>query len=228
MLFRSCAGPLAAKYNAPILLTSTQELNQDTLAELKRLGTSHVIIVGGTGVVSGKIESKLKSEGIQVVERIWGIDRYETSVKIAERVGVSSTVALATAWDFPDALSISSIASSKKMPILLTDKGTLPQVVKTYIDSREVTKTYLIGGTGVISDIIKGLVPNPVRLGGIDRYETNVEVMKAFAGEYNFNNLYLTVAYGLKGDEFADALTGSVLAAKTSSPVLLEIGRAHV
>ncbi|NLI94099.1 MAG: cell wall-binding repeat-containing protein [Peptococcaceae bacterium] len=37
-----CAGPLAAKYNAPILMTEPNELNTATLDEMKRLGVKHL------------------------------------------------------------------------------------------------------------------------------------------------------------------------------------------
>lgn len=215
-----CAGPLAKKYSAPILLTQPSELNSDTFNEIKRLGVKNVIIAGGTGAVSQKVENALTLTNIKV-ERLWGQDRYETSAKIAERVGTKGSVVLATGANFPDALSISSIAAKLGMPILLTYKDSIPQKVDQFIKDKNATKTYVIGGTGVISDTVKNLVPGSVRLGGQDRYETNVNVMKEFADQFNFNKLYFAVADGPKGDEFADALSGAVLASFSSSPIVL-------
>jgi len=57
-----CAGPLALKYNGPILLTEPDSLNQNTLAELKRLNVKHLIIVGGTGAVSQNDENALNTD----------------------------------------------------------------------------------------------------------------------------------------------------------------------
>lgn len=216
-----CAGPLAKKHNAPILLTSSTEMDADTLAEIQRLGAKNIYIIGGVGAISQKIETVLRESGFGSIERIWGSDRYETSVKIAEKLGTITNIVLATGANFPDALSISAIASSKGMPIILTQQGRLPEKVKQYISGKAITKTYIIGGTGVIGDAVRNSVPSPVRLGGSDRFETNALVLTEFAKDIDFTNLYVAVGDGPSGDEFADALSGAVLAAKTSSPVLL-------
>jgi len=136
-----CAGPLAQKYGGPILLTGTNQLNADTLTELQRLGVKHLFIAGGVGAVSQSVENALKAAGIATIERIYGDDRYETSVKIAEKVGNTGKAVLATGGDFPDALSISGIAAKLGMPILLTAKNTFPASVKSYFQDGTVTQT---------------------------------------------------------------------------------------
>lgn len=60
-----CAGPLAKKYGAPILLTEKEKLNAGTLAELKRLGVKNVFIVGGYGAISSNVESALTAAGMK-------------------------------------------------------------------------------------------------------------------------------------------------------------------
>lgn len=216
-----CAGPLAQKYNGPILLTAPTVLNQDTLKELKRLGVKHLFITGGTGAVSQGVEDALKAGGIATIERIYGNDRYDTSVKIAEKLGAGGKAVLATGSDFPDALSISVVAAKLGMPILLTAKDNVPGVVNRYFQNKAVTQTYLIGGTGVISSNIEKAVPGALRLSGNDRYETNKAVLQNFEKEFRFENIYVAIGGGPQGNEFADALTGAVLAAKNSSPLVL-------
>lgn len=211
-----CAGPLAQKYGGPILLTQPNQLNSDTLTELQRLGVKHLFIAGGLGAVSQDVEDALQVSGIATIERVYGDDRYETSVKIAEKIGYSSDVVLATGNNFPDALSISGIAAKSEMPILLTAKNSLPTSVQDYFHNNIVTQTYVVGGTGVISNDVADSVPGSFRLAGKDRYETNVVIMQKFAGELNFNTIYIAI-----GNEFADALTGAVLAAKNSSVLAL-------
>lgn len=211
-----CAGPLAQKYGGPILLTQPTKLNSDTLKELQRLGVKHLFIAGGVGAISQSVENSLQANGIETIERIYGNDRYETSVKIAEKIGDSSKVVLATGSDFPDALSISGIAAKLGMPILLTSKNSLPIGVGNYLQTNTVTHTYIVGGTGVISSQVADSVPSPSRLAGSDRYETNKVIMQNFANELNFENIYVAV-----GSQFADALTGAVLAAKSSAPLVL-------
>lgn len=216
-----CAGPLAQKFGGPILLTESQELNSDTLKEIKRLGVKHLFIAGGTGAIAQKVEDNLKAEGITNIERIYGENRYETSVKIAEKIGNSGKVVLATGSDFPDALSISAIASKLGMPILLTSKSSMTDVVTGYFKANTITQTYIVGGTGIISAEVESTIPGPTRLAGKDRYETNLSILKYFEESFDFENIYVAIGGGPQGNEFADALTGAVLAAKSSSPLLL-------
>lgn len=215
-----CAGPLATKYNAPILMTKPNVIDQSTLDEIKRLGVKHVIITGGTGAVSASIEKTLQENGISDITRLSGSNRYETSVKIAQKLS-STKVVLATGENYPDALSISVAASKLGMPILLTSKNQLPAQVKEYITTKNITKTYIIGGAGAISSAVENKVPGAVRLAGVDRYDTNIKVIKNFEESFDFSHVYAAVGGGPKGNEFADALTGAVLAANTSSPLLL-------
>ena len=216
-----CASPLAKRYDAPILLTDPARIQPEVLDEIIRLHADNVIIIGGEGAVSKDIEETLKSKGMHV-DRIWGADRYETSSEIARRIGTKGSIAIATGEDFPDALSISAPAAINGMPILLSEKARIPDKVKSFIsDNNQINKTYIIGGRGVVSDAILDMVPGPERICGNDRYETNAAVMSRFSTDLNFTNLFLSVADGPNGDEFADALSGSALAAKTSSPVVL-------
>ncbi|MBU3191508.1 cell wall-binding repeat-containing protein [Clostridium bowmanii] len=64
--------------------------------------------------------------------RIYGVNRYETSIKVAQQLDKSTEIAVATGEDFPDAISISSIAAQKGMPILLTGKNNLPSGIAQY------------------------------------------------------------------------------------------------
>lgn len=209
------AAPLAKKYNAPILITEGDSLNDNVNEEIKRLEVKNAFIVGGTGVISENIEEQLRDLNIQLT-RISGQDRYETSVKAAEIIGTSNGIVLASGENFPDALSIASIAAAKQMPILLTSAKILSDSVKDYISNNSIPKSYVVGGTDVINDNIVKDLPNMKRLSGIDRYETNLNIIVEFLGELNFNNVYL--AYG--GD-FPDALCGSAAAAKDFAPIVL-------
>lgn len=210
-----CAAPLAKKYNAPILITEGNKLNSLVVEEIKRLNTKNVIIVGGTGVISLAVEEELKDISVQV-NRIGGQDRYETSTKVAELIGTGNGAVVASGKNFPDALSVASIAALKQMPILLTTDKTLPDSVKQFIDNNTISRYYVVGGSGVVSDSIVNCLPNTKRLGGADRYETNLNIVNEFLKILNFNTVYLA-----SGDNFPDALCGSAAAAKDSAPIIL-------
>lgn len=210
-----CAAPLAKKYNAPILLTDPKKLSEDLLNELNRLKVKNIFIIGGTGVVSQSIEDKLVLEGMKCT-RLSGTDRYQTSASVAAELGSSSTAVITTGTDFPDALSIASWAAFSQIPILLTDSGKLPDPVINYINENKVSNTYIIGGTGAVSDKVLSMLPGAVRIDGADRYSTNLAILKKLRSEYNLGKIYLAT-----GEDFPDALSGSAMAALTNSPVIL-------
>lgn len=212
-----CAAPLAKKYNAPILLTPKNQMPVNVMQEIQRLGAKNVFIVGGTGAISSNVESSLSKLNIQTT-RIQGQDRYETSAKVAQMIGTSNGVVIASGENFPDALSIAPIAATKQMPILLTSSKALPLSIKNIALSSNASK-YVIGGSGVISDSAVASLNGYKRLSGVNRYETNIAVINEFSNAIDFSNLYIST-----GNNFADALSGSAAAALTSSALLLTDG----
>lgn len=220
-----CAAPLAKKYNAPILLTGSKELNDKTKAEIARLKAKHVFIIGKYGSVSESGENELKSiPGVEEIKRLGGNSRYETSVMIAKELGTVSKVVITSGRGFADAISVAPIAAAENMPILLTEKDNLPEEVQEYLNDNKqnITETYIVGGEGAVSnEIANKASSNAVRLGGQNRFDTNVKVMEYFSKELKFDNIYVVQADGPTGKEFADALTGTALAVKSLSPVVL-------
>lgn len=216
-----CAASLAKKYNAPVLLTSGKNLSDDIKNQLVKLDVKHIFIIGGTGVVSKNIEKQIDNLKIKY-ERISGSDRYDTSLKVAQLIGGDNGVVIASGESFPDALSIAPIAAVKGMPILLTNKCALSSGVKQYLQSTK-GKSYVTGGIGVIGTNITKDLNDFKRLGGMDRYETNQKIIEEFSNEINFNSIYVST-----GEGFADALSGSVAAAKANSPLILTNGKVSI
>lgn len=213
-----CAAPLASKYDAPIVLSENASLyGQPKLLDLlKSKGVKHAFIVGGTGVIPSSMEIQLSEQGISS-KRLGGLDRYETSIKIAEEIGsTTGEIALASGLSFADGLSISSIAAKRNMPIILTEKDWVPSSVTNYINSINVKKTYIAGMSGVVADNVASKFTNVERLGGLDRYETNRAIFNRFKDEMNLSNIYISSAL-----DFPDALSVSALAGRNSGFVLL-------
>ncbi|MBM6859909.1 N-acetylmuramoyl-L-alanine amidase, partial [Clostridium saudiense] len=126
------ATPLAAKYDAPILLARNASLKYqaELSSVLKNKGVKNVIIIGSEGVIPKIIESELAQMGISS-RRIAGSDRYETSLAIAKEIGINSgEIVIASGQNFPDGLSIASIAAQKEMPILLIREKYIPENIK--------------------------------------------------------------------------------------------------
>ncbi|MBN3554189.1 cell wall-binding repeat-containing protein [Fictibacillus nanhaiensis] len=207
------AGPLAYKLNAPVLLTHPKVLTDVTKQEIIRLKNKKVTIIGGTGSVSSSVEKQLKNMGLSV-ERINGKDRYEVSYNVSKKLSNKGKAIIAYGLNFPDALAISPYASKNEYPILLTNQNAIPNFTKRAIKEKGVQQTIISGGEGSVSALVAQQLPKPTRIGGADRYEVAANVIR----ELNLStyNTFLTT-----GTTFADALTGSVLAAKHNAPVIL-------
>ena len=204
--------PLAAKLDAPILLSRPDSLPDVTKEEIKRLGATEVIILGGPGAISDKVKNEI-NQIVSKVDRIRGVNRFETALKIAEKLGSNSGKAIvATGYNFADALAAAPYAAENQYPILLTNKNQIDNNVKEYL--KGYSETIVVGGAAAVSEEVKNQLPSPIRLSGQNRYETAAEIIRY--GYKTNNQIYIST-----GEEFADALTGSVLAAKKDTAVML-------
>ncbi|MBP3950124.1 cell wall-binding repeat-containing protein [Bacillus suaedae] len=211
--------PLAYKLDAPILVTKSDQLVASTKAEIQRLKATNVVILGSEAAVSGDVEKSLRSMGISI-KRIGGSDRYETAKLIADELGSSKTTAIvASGRNFPDALAVAPYAAQNGYPILLSKEDQLPTSTEAALKAHNIQETIVVGGTAVISNSIKNQLPKATRISGADRYKTAVAVLKELNHTSDQGQVYIAT-----GSNFADALTGSVLAAKKGSPVLLTGG----
>lgn len=222
------AAPFAKKNNAPVLLTSSKGMANETLNELKRLKVKKVYVIGGTGVVPSSILERIKKNVTTDVERVGGLDRYATSTKIAEKLGTVNEAILASGEGYADALSAAPVAAIRSIPVLLTKAGELPKSTSEYIKAQGIKKTFVVGGTASVSDKVKGQVPGAVRIGGNNRWETNTKIIKEFSLDFNFDGAYIALANGPTGKEFADALTASAIAAKGGHPVIISNKTAEI
>ncbi|WP_453993390.1 cell wall-binding repeat-containing protein [Bacillus nitroreducens] len=204
--------PLAYSLNSPILLTAAHKLPETTKKELQRLGAKKVILLGGTGSISESVESELRSQHLQIT-RISGQNRYETSAEIAKAMKTKADTAVVVyGGNFPDSLSIASYAAKQGYPILLTTQNSIPNSIQEVLGSFK--KTIVVGGEKAVSDNVLTALPNAKRVFGQSRYDTSATIIDTF-------NLTMDKAYLATGKEFADALAGSVLAAKNNSTILL-------
>ena len=215
------AAPLAKAMKAPILLTQGDSLNSFAQAELQRLGVNMVYVTSGTGVIQAAVTDQLSTMGITVIP-LGGSDRYATAVNVAQTlasVAPISQLVVATAYSNADALSVAGIAAAQGMPILLTDVDTLPTATSTYLNSLSgITHSYVVGGTGVVSEAVKNALPNAQRAGGVDRFDTNRQILQQFASQLDYGQVYVT-----NGEDahLVDALAVAPLAALTQSPVVM-------
>ncbi|MFQ3545342.1 pullulanase [Halobacillus rhizosphaerae] len=204
--------PLAYKQNAPILLTHSNYIDVEVRKEVERLGAKHAIVLGGPNAVSKYAVYQLEGLGL-TIERIKGKDRFGTAMNIAARLDGNPDKALVVNGDkFPDALSAAPYAAKKGYPILLTKEKELPNATSLVL--HDIKQTIVVGGDGAVSQAVMDQLPDAVRFSGRNRYETSAAVAANLYGKSK-------TVFVSTGEKFADALTGSVLAAKYNAPSLL-------
>ncbi len=180
-------GPYAAIFEdwaqtirTPILLTPKDSVNADVEKYLKKIetGTVDAVLVGGSAAISEKVFDKLlglkyRKDGtdkkvFEDVTRVWGEDRYETSVKLFDYYKseygayLGDNFFIATGADFADALTGSVLAANNATGILLVPQNSLPKVIKDEIVDGQILT--ILGGEAAVSEHNAVLMYNQVRL----------------------------------------------------------------
>ncbi|MEA3055204.1 MAG: hypothetical protein QOD30_636, partial [Actinomycetota bacterium] len=158
--------------------------------------------------------------------RVAGANRFATAAAVA-KAGFptgSATVIVASGRSFPDALAGSSLG----LPVLLTEKTSLPTATSQAIKDLKATKALILGGTGAVSDAVKKQIESAgattERIAGVDRYETAGAIAGTFKSTDVAKLANKATAIIATGKDFADALAGGPLASAPTTgayPVLL-------
>lgn len=220
------AVPLAYAYDAPILMVNKDKnsLSSETIAEIKRLNPSKVYILGGTFAVGTGVNNQLIAEGFNNIERIAGSNRQSTAVDVAVKLkaelGTVTTAFLVNGWNYPDALGGAPAAATNGYPILFSRLDYVPAETLAALQSLGITKVIILGGNKAVSDAVYNTLDaiyDVERISGSSRVETALAIQKRFfpeSGSYKY--VFVSTAYN-----YADALTGGVLAAKANCPMVL-------
>ncbi|WP_413316768.1 ExeM/NucH family extracellular endonuclease [Agrococcus sp. 1P02AA] len=219
------AGPAAASVDASLLLTRASVLPPATAEELERLQPSTVTIIGGTPSISPAVVAQvLEVVPGATVERIAGINRYETAARLAERYfGDATTAFVASGQVFADAVSASGTAAVLgDVPVLLTPRDRADAATVSALGSLGVESAIVLGGQPSVSDAAlrtyRDAVGTVTRIAGSDRYATNAMLVDAFIEPAE--EQAIAVATGLG---FPDALSASMVAGAHGAPVLLAV-----
>ena len=148
------AGPLALQGH-PILLVNNQRgsIPEDTLEAINELGIEQLLIVGGTAAVSEAIEDALDGlNGVSVLARLGGDNRYETGVQVSqlENFAGYNEYSLVNGWSYVDAVAASTLGA----PILYFN-GVWEVIPTSVISALRLKENFrAIGGPAVIPDSI--------------------------------------------------------------------------
>lgn len=153
-----------------------------------------------------------------VAERIAGPDRVQTAIAASRGTfGITETVTVASARDFPDALAAGPLAGSLDGPLLLVDDEVTDEL-RRELFRLGALGAVIVGGPDAVSAEVEAQLADAGlatrRAAGGDRYATAAAVaaeLGAPTGE----------AFVASGERFPDALTAVPVAASSQSPILL-------
>lgn len=198
------AAPLAGQENAPILLSINQQLDSAVIAEIQRLGAKHIFAVGALSPALLE-QLSISLPGVEV-ELLQGATRIETAQKINAKIKNPQGIFLVGFNALADAISAAPYAAAHHYLIWPVD---VDGGVAIDVSSIPAENKYILGGPAMVQD-----QSGFTRIAGVDRYNTNWLLRQTL----NFSD---DVIYAASGQTLVDALTGSVLAAQTQSPIVL-------
>ncbi|MGK7376442.1 SpoIID/LytB domain-containing protein [Planococcus sp. 1R117A] len=211
---------LAHKHRAPIMLVRNNSLpaSVEQFINEKTEAGATIYILGGESAISPEIQDKLTQKGFKTI-RLSGKDRTATSLAIAKEIGSSSKVMIANGEEgSSDALSASAYAANKQIPIIIQRGTKLAEQTKTFLKDNASSSAIIIGGKGVVPETVETELMDmnikAERISGSNRVETSIAINRELP--LTGNSIVIGNAY-----RFVDALAGSVLAAKTGSPIVL-------
>lgn len=174
----SLSGP-AFLTRTPIILTPRAALHPASAEAIRSLrpvgGRMDVYVAGGVGAVSASAADAALFAAGGSMSRAAGINRFETSLIIAEdSVAAGWTqprnLSIASGATFPDALASAALSGAHGGPLLLTQPNFLSTQVGDYLRSFDfaINHSFVVGGTGAIgvttwNTLIGMLPPTPLR-----------------------------------------------------------------
>lgn len=205
-------GTLATQLNAPVLLTSKSSIPSNVLAELDRLETEVVFLLGGDSTISNSVYETLLNKGYKV-ERLSGRNRLDTAIKVremrfkyAEFITPGERVAVVDGANFADSLSAAPFV------------GQMPTTTYLYPfvkgNTNKIPYYMAFGGK---SSVPKGYAEK-VRYSGKSRFDTSVEIAKAYETVLDKN---IDTVILVDGNNYPDALSSAPLAKMNNGAILL-------
>ncbi len=220
--------PLAGDLHAPILLTSSAGLSSATAAEVRRLGASTAILLGGLAALGQQVEDDLAADDV-AVERIGGLNRFDTARLVAQRLDADEVYVVEGAnpdpnRGWPDAVAVAGLAASTGRPILLVTRDVLPGPTRDALARIGPSTATVVGGPAAVSDDVLEAVadaaPAVTRLFGADRFQTSAAVgAAALDDDADPGRVWLVT-----GQNWPDSLVAGPAAAADGGVVLLTHG----
>ncbi|MEG0757033.1 MAG: cell wall-binding repeat-containing protein, partial [Raoultibacter sp.] len=221
---------LAGALKGPIIITDTEELTASAKESLLKTGAKQVLILGDENAINDEVASEIATLVGGSVDRLCGINRYETSDSIFRYRSGSlwgKTAIIATGVKPADSLSIASLSYAESAPVLLANAdGNLTESEKKDLENGGFERILICGDDVSVSteteSYLKNLPSSPEikRFDGADRYETNSMICDYLVSDWNFTYNNLCVTAGRDG-KWPDALCASPFLAENRSVLVI-------
>ena len=182
---------------------------------------------GGTGTGTG---GGADADAERVFERLWGADRYATSLRVVEEIadaadGTLDTVVLAGGHSFADALAAGPLAASlDNAALLLTAPDGLPEAAVARLAQLGVTEIIAVGSTShITNDALKALNSldaDPERITAATPYAVSAAIARRIGQPDTLGTVLGRTVIVASAQKFPDALAAGPLAAEGPHPVL--------
>lgn len=149
------AAPLAGFRDAPILYTTADRLPDAVAAELTRLGTREVIVIGGDRAVSPAVVEQVGAVVPSVV-RLAGEDRFETAAIVATASGVTGEAGVIVAVG-EAGQAAAARAAAEDLPVLLSGPDGLHPSARTAIEALGADRVIGAGLTDAVLADLDGM-----------------------------------------------------------------------
>ncbi|WP_419916316.1 Calx-beta domain-containing protein [Candidatus Poriferisodalis sp.] len=185
---------------------------------------------GGGGGPGGGSGSSGDDREARETERLWGPDRYATSLAVAREVAAAAdakltTVVLAGGHSWADALTAGPLAGALDAALLLTAPDGLPAGTVEWIKSLGVTEIIAVGSTEHITDTaleaLADIDADIERITDPSPEATAVAVARRVGRPETLGPLLGRTVIVASSRVFVDALAAGPLAAKGPHPILL-------
>ena len=218
-IFYYVPDPAGSPFDGKIAYARWSDLSGETLFR------ESVALVGDMEIVTHSAAKPTEPQ----VERLAGENRYETAAALAQWYLASKddsnveTVYVARGDNFPDALAGAPLAAYEEAPILLVQRDTIPVATAEILRQISPKKIGILGGPAAVSPEVETQLASftsttdagsVIRYAGADRYATASTIAAGFP---NSN----TRVFVVTGENFADALSVSPVAARDSAAILL-------
>ena len=176
-------GSVLARANlGPVLASPAAGLPTAAASEVRRLNPVGAYILGDTTKLGSGMEGQLATAtGAPAgeIKRLNGATPAALAAQVAleldrrrppDKAGAPPLPAfdavIITNPNSASAASASALAANRRLPILFTEQNSIPTATRDALAALNITKTIIVGSTGLVSDAVAGNLPNATRLTG--------------------------------------------------------------